>query len=334
VRGSATSPRSLAQVIGGLGRGQWRRGSRWRIGLCDLDLDRLELTPIGDGEPVVGPETLVDSGADLTADPWLARHDGAWWLFYEVAPGRRGRGEIHVSTSEDLRVWDHLGPALTADHHLSYPSLTVIDGTPRLVVESATDGAVRFFVPRAFPTAWDEGGTMLLGAPFADPTILNHGGTWWLFVEVSGGSHDRLHVYRCEHDDWRVWEPHPMNPICTDPARARPAGGVVQHSDGRLLRFGQDNAPDAEGRTVYGRRVMVSEITLLTETAYRETPLGPVRFAAATPAWASQRSHHVSVAVTSSGRHVAAVDGRGYPTLRQAFRGYRVRRATGTQGES
>jgi hypothetical protein len=317
-------------ALRGLLRGEWRRGSTWRIGLCHYDQAANTLAPMG-GAPAISPESLYPYRTGIAADPHLTRIGELWYLFYEVVPPQ-GHGEIFVSISDDLRDWRHLGPALQAEHHISYPSIVIVEGAPRLLVESSSIGEVRWYAPLDFPCRWEPGGTLLSGLPFADPTVFWHADRWWLFVEVSGGSHDQLHLYHTDDPVWSRWSPHPQNPVCTSPGWARPAGPPMRLSDGRLVRFGQDNARTSASETVYGKRVATVLITDLTPTTYAERFVDWVTFGSRPPSWATERCHHVCISHVD-GRLVAAVDGRGYPRLIDVA-AHELRRRSARRGTS
>jgi hypothetical protein len=306
------SLRGMRTLAVGALRGQWRRGSSWRVGLGTYDLE-FHVISVWDGPPILGRE-LREQPTTLAADPFLFRWEGRWYLFYESFPAGAS-GRISVSRSTDLCKWEHLGVVLDTDEHLSYPTVNIIGGEPRLIVESSSAGRVVFYRPVEFPTRWQRPTTMLSGEAFVDPTVFLHGGRWWLFTETSGGRHDRLMLYSTSEDTWERWDPHPANPISTDPRWARPAGPLVCRRDGTIVRFGQDN----EDPSVYGRRVAALVVEQLNTSEYRERFIRHVTFEHR-PGWASERSHHVCVAQLDDGSSIAAVDGRGYLTLLEAAR--------------
>jgi hypothetical protein len=304
------SLRGWRTVAGGALRGQWRRGSSWRVGLGSYDLDRHTISAWR-GPPILGRE-LRDHPTTFAADPFLFRWEDAWYLFYESFP-EAAAGRISVSRSTDLTDWVHLGTVIHTDEHLSYPTITVVRGEPRLVVESSSARRVGYYKPLEFPTRWEGPISMLSGEAYADPTLFRHSGRWWLFAETSGGRNDRLELYSTEDDGWARWDPHPASPISTDPGWARPAGPLVLRRDGSIIRFGQDNSDPG----VYGRRVAALEIDRLDASGYHERLVGHVRFEKR-PSWAAERSHHTCVVALDDGRSIVAVDGRGYLTLRDA----------------
>src|SRR5438874_1213590 len=62
----------------------------------------------------------------------------------------------------------------------------------------------------------------LLDAPAVDPTLLEHGGRWWLFCTLPGDD-ARLYVFHAAN--WHgPWVPHAGNPVKVDPSSSRAAG--------------------------------------------------------------------------------------------------------------
>jgi hypothetical protein len=59
------------------------------------------------------------------------------------------------------------------------------------------------------------------------------------------------------------WTPHPLNPIVTSINSARPAGSFIK-IDGKIIR------PSQNSGTTYGGKIVLNEITELTETTYSE----------------------------------------------------------------
>jgi hypothetical protein len=302
----------ILTLFSGLLAGQWRRGSAWRVGIFDYDPETGELQSLSHVQnPVILPEAPFEAATQFAADPFLFRRGDTWYLFYEAQPPG-GHGEIRAASSSDLVVWHPLGTVLRTDVHLSYPTVTMVSGHPRLVVESSADNCIRVYDPQEFPTRWIPGQVLLTGAAYADPTIVHHAGRWWIFAEVSGGEHNRLEAFWTESDEWSDWRPHPSNPLCTDNRFARPAGPMFHIASNRLFRLGQDCSSE------YGRRVALLEVLRLDEHGYEERFVRWLSVPRTARSWAGLRSHQVSIVHLDDGRWLAAVDGRGYLTLRKA----------------
>jgi hypothetical protein len=59
------------------------------------------------------------------------------------------------------------------------------------------------------------------------------------------------------------WTPHPLNPIITSIVSARPAGSFIKSGD-KIIR------PSQNSGLTYGNKIVLNEITELTETNYSE----------------------------------------------------------------
>jgi len=210
----------------------------------------------------------IPAGPDhFYADPFLLEVDGHHHLFVEDYAFSEGRAAI--STLE-LHPDGSVGPTtvvLKRPYHLSYP-FVFRDGDAFYMLPE-TKGSQRIELYRAtqFPTSW-ELAAVLTDFPAADPTILRHGGRYWLFVtRTLRGTNpwDELFLYHADRLEG-PWQPHPRNPIVSDARSARPAGRILDR-DGVLLRPAQDCSH------AYGWRIRWNRIEVLTETDYREVPL-------------------------------------------------------------
>ncbi|HET7026196.1 MAG TPA: hypothetical protein VFI28_00745, partial [Candidatus Limnocylindrales bacterium] len=87
-------------------------------------------------------------------------------------------------------------------------------------------------------------------------------------TDVGMAPWDELHLFSAPslNAEWRA---HPRNPVVADARRSRPAGRVLRIGD-RLVRPGQDCSRS------YGRRIVLSSITTLTETEYEERVIGTI----------------------------------------------------------
>ena len=287
----------------------WRRRENhreWSIGIFEGS-SPLELgDAAGVANPVLTAADVRDVSAEFVADPFLFRRDSRWYMFFEVAVGRRGtHGSIGLATSEDGRVWDYERIVLREAFHLSYPFVFETGGEIYMVPESSAAGAIRLYRARRFPEDWEFVRTLLEGR-LVDPTLFHHGGKWWMFTSTPGNDELRLHF---ADDLLGIWKEHPASPIIRGDRRiARPAGRVVTLPDGRLVRFAQDAVPD------YGTRVVAFEITRLDESGYEEAPVGRAPILGGSGSgWNMDRMHHLDAQRLGPGQWMACVDGRGQP---------------------
>lgn len=204
----------------------------------------------------------------IIADPFVVKHDGTHWLFYEHMLFDEGKGTIHVGrldpqtgTLRDARE------VLATPHHLSFPNVFQADGQWYMLPEQAKSGSVTLYRAEAFPWRWTQHRELLPGFPGIDPVLLRHDGKWWLFVTRDGGPcvDNNLHLYWSDSLDGE-FVAHPLNPIRTGLFGSRMAGAILRDGD-ELVRPGQD------GRGGYGAGLALYRIDELTATSYRESEL-------------------------------------------------------------
>lgn len=226
--------------------------------------------PIDPANPnPVGMQEIPCPAGHFYADPFLFRHQGQDWLFVEDYEYSRGKAGISV-----LRCGRD-GPAGTADPvldlpvHLSYPCVFEWEGHIYMIPETGAANRVSLFRARAFPHDWEFVGDLLSGRRAVDATMHQHGGRWYLFVNVDesgGGSLDELFLFHADTPRG-PFRPHPANPIVSDVQCARPGGRLFERH-GRLIRPSQDSARG------YGHSLVFNEVLELDDRHYAERVLG------------------------------------------------------------
>jgi hypothetical protein len=130
---------------------------------------------------------------------------------------------------------------------------------------------VQLFRARRFPFDWELQEVLLDGVRAYDPTLVEIGGRWWMFVNLAlegGSSWDELHLFHADRPQG-PWKAHPRNPIKSDARAARPAGRIFEHQ-GSLYRPGQDCAAG------YGRAVALHRIVRIDLREYVEIETGRI----------------------------------------------------------
>jgi hypothetical protein len=271
----------------------------WSIGVC-RGASPLQL---GTAERILTCDDVTDVAASAVADPFGIYVGGAWHLFFEVWNWRSNKGEIGHATSADGERWSYDRIVLAEPFHLSYPQVFASGGEIYMIPESFQAKAVRLYRASPFPSRWNHVGTLLEGRYLVDPSVFQHGGQWWMFVDTSPGeSHDTLRLYGAAFLAG-PWHEHPQSPVVTgDSSCARPGGRVVE-LEGRPVRFAQNCMPD------YGTDVRAFVIDNLTSTTYCERPTGPGPILGpAGSGWNAAGMHHID-AHDLGGEWLAFVDG-------------------------
>jgi hypothetical protein len=276
------------------------RPERWAIGIYSgVALE--DLTPHPPTQnPVLTAGDISDREADFVADPFMLRHEGTWFLFFEIVDAKSKTGIIGLAISTDLTQWQYQGVVLQEPFHLSYPYVFKHNDDFYMVPESHAAHSVRLYRATQFPSEWTLE-HVLLPKGYHDPTLFRHGDLWWMFVSEW---HDTLRLFFADTLDGS-WCEHPQSPIVhVNKQTARPAGRVVQDKD-YLVRFSQDCT------LMYGEQVYAFAITKLTRSEYRETELAPnpVLNPESRSSWSHLRMHHLDAHRMGDEGWVACVDG-------------------------
>jgi hypothetical protein len=209
----------------------------------------------------------------LWADPFLIRHNGQRWLFFEEQPLRSAPGHIAALALDSEGC--PFGPpriVLRKPWHLSYPFIWQADNRLLMIPESSANHSMSLYESDAPTGPWRHLTTLMEGRRWADPTVVEFDKRLWLFASSAGDRacpHDELWVYYADAIEG-PWRPHSLNPVKIDAGSSRPAGAMWVAPDGRLFRVAQDCS------TVYGGAVVLLRIDELTPDRFRETvvPLG------------------------------------------------------------
>ncbi|MGQ0523013.1 MAG: glucosamine inositolphosphorylceramide transferase family protein [Betaproteobacteria bacterium] len=200
------------------------------------------------------------------ADPFAVHRNGRYFIFFEDLPFASGKGHISMvevrrdgTTSPPVRV-------LERDYHLSYPFLMELGGQLYMVPETLQNRSVELYRCIDFPTRWRLERQLMRDARFADATLHQADGRWWMFVNIGfpgAEAYDELHLFHAERLEGH-WQAHPDNPVKSDARSARPAGKLFRRN-GILYRPAQICAP------LYGSGVSVNRVLHLSRHTYAES---------------------------------------------------------------
>lgn len=274
----------------------------WSIGIYAGESPyKLSPHPLA-ANPVLTGSHVTDVPAEFVADPFMARLNGTWHMFFEVMNQRTQRGEIGLAQSEDGLVWSYRQIVLAEPFHLSYPYVFEWAGEHYMIPETLGANAVRLYRATHFPTEWACLGALFEGT-FADPSIFYFEDHWWLFACSTPYRHDTLRLFR-SGSLTGSWTEHPASPIVEeDKLSARPGGRVLVTGHG-VTRFSQVCFPS------YGSQVRAFEIRELAGASYSEEehPHSPV-LKGSGRGWNAVGMHHVDPHLLSEGCWLACVDG-------------------------
>jgi hypothetical protein len=203
------------------------------------------------------------------ADPFGLVRDGSIHVFFEDFDQQTGIGSIcHVAIGPDGAVAEP-ETVLNPGVHASYPYVVEHDGRVFMLPETAAAGELVLYESHNFPYDWRPAATLLPGMPILDASVIEHAGKWWMFATRNDrGGDQSLHIWHAP-DLFGPWIPHSGNPVKTDARSARP-GGTPFVFEGRLYRPSQDDS------VVYGRRLVLNRVDVLTPRAFVERPVATI----------------------------------------------------------
>lgn len=227
--------------------------------------------------PSASLKTIIPPAGWDYADPFLYEHCGRHYIFFEAAISSHPRGEIWFVELDRNGNLSQPERALSRDYHLSYPFVFEWNGQTYLLPESSQNRSVEVYRATEFPRRWELAGVLLANVPAVDTTLFERNGKLWLFTSGIGGEDLKSSELSLFFSDslFGPWTSHPKNPIICDVRRARPAGRLF-YEEGDLIRPAQDCSE------CYGHAITLNRIEALSETDYREIPVGTIL-----PDWAA-----------------------------------------------
>jgi hypothetical protein len=208
---------------------------------------------------------LTPPSDGFIADPFLVQESGQFWLFYEQLLFSENRGTLWVANLDPKTgEMTKAAEVLRTEFHLSFPNVFNHNGQWYMLPEQARSGSTTLYRATEFPYHWEKYRDLLPGFPGIDPVLYFDEARWWLFV--THGEHpcneNNLHLFSAESLD-ELFQPHPENPIRSGLHGSRMAGPLFLRGR-QLIRMGQD------GRTGYGKGLVLNEISRLDTIAYSE----------------------------------------------------------------
>lgn len=249
-------------------RDELRRHEEWNIGVLYQPIEALLAE-----RPSLNVRWLPSpASGTFRADPFGYRTgDGRLNVLYEKYNYDHGRGEIARLRPRRDNFLKRSRTVLSNGSHLSYPFLLDVHGVRYVVPECAASGRVDAYITN------EDGSELVfdrtvLDEPLYDPTIVEHGGRWWLFGTKAPLTNVELHVYHATHP-LGPYTPHAQNPVKLDVRSARPGGTPFRH-EGQLYRPAQDSS------LTYGHRIAINRIVELSPDRFHEETVrvvGPIK---------------------------------------------------------
>jgi hypothetical protein len=235
----------------------------WNLGIVDQTVQ--DIVRHGIQRPIVW---FPGSSWRIFADPFCTiRPDGSILIVAErlnhwICKGEIWGAVVHSGDDPSKVRFKPFATGGFACAHLSYPFFIQDGSTQYVTMESYEAGAL--YLWRRDGQQWRYERT-LLERPAIDATIYRGDRYWWLFCTFADdGADERLHLFYSESllGDWIS---HPMNPVKSDRANARPAGALFL-VDGKLIRPAQDSS------VTYGGKLVLNHVLALSTEVFKEVP--------------------------------------------------------------
>jgi len=222
--------------------------------------------------PIEGFHLLPQKRFVTQADPFLYRHQGKTWLFYERQNLSDMKGTLWCVNLDDPAAKPQL--ALEEEFHLSYPQLFRYGKYTYMLPETRQAGEVRLYRCLQFPDKWEKVET-LFAFEAVDTTLLpvtlaalEKGGIegaedscrYYVFTYVE----NRLEIYLCDVEPDRFHITRKEKIFSSGASKlVRPGGAFVEEA-GRLYRSAQ-NCTD-----YYGQELLIMEVDALESGHFEE----------------------------------------------------------------
>jgi hypothetical protein len=200
------------------------------------------------------------------ADPFALEKNGRYYVFFEEVPFATRKGHIAMIEVDRSGRWSAPVKVLERDHHLSYPFVFEHEGALYMIPESSRNHSVELWRCVDFPGQWRLEKTLLAGVRLVDATLHRAGERWWMFANCAPGASKIFDDELCLFSADRLtgdWQPHPRNPVKSDPRSSRPAGRLFMR-DGLLYRPAQVCVPR------YGAGLAIHRVLRLSAQDYAE----------------------------------------------------------------
>ncbi|MCO0638251.1 hypothetical protein M8745_20155, partial [Lutimaribacter sp. EGI FJ00014] len=120
----------------------------------------------------------------IKADPFLFRHGGDCYVFYENYAVGDHKAHIAVGRLKGDGI-EPLGPAIESTSHLSFPFVFRNGKGIFMMPETHQEKRIEIWRCTDFPLKWELYATALDGYSAADSTLFRRKGKWWLLSNLS-----------------------------------------------------------------------------------------------------------------------------------------------------
>ena len=222
-------------------------------------------------EAIEDYKKIIPPKKNFWADPHVIKRNGSHFIFIEEYAYETSKGHLSVLEIDKNGKISKPVKILEKPYHLSYPFLFEYGDELYMIPESEQNETVDIYKCTEFPYKWEFYKHIFVGISAVDPTLVQHEGKWWMFLNKKDGNYlsfkDELYLYYTDSPFSDKWISHPQNPVVTDVRSARSAGKIYK-TQGHLIRPAQDCSVE------YGYRIRQQKIIKMNEEEYSEAEFG------------------------------------------------------------
>lgn len=193
------------------------------------------------------------------ADPFLFKHDGRTYVFFEMYDRWKERGLVGYREILGEDRFSDMKIALDCGHHLSYPNIFEYAGDIYFVPESYIANQIILYRAVSFPDKWEKCEVLVDDIVACDTTFINKD---YMITLANNSTNTKTEAILFKNNNGE-WEKTKNNPVDTDSAHARCGGKIFKHKN-KIIR------PAQNGIGGYGMGIVFREILLCSETEYKE----------------------------------------------------------------
>jgi len=230
----------------------------WKTGIAEAPVEKI----LSDGFPGTIHWMQSDDRECYYADPFVFETGGKVHILFENYSYRHAKAKISEVVLNEEYNFKISNGVFPGKFHRSYPFVIQVLGDIYCLPECCEGGSAVLYRYDNKASQWVEV-AVVVNEPLVDPSMFYYHGKWWLFCTKKGQyTNMNLFIYHAD-DITGPYTSHTGNPVKTDIRSSRSAGNIFE-VNGKIYRPSQDCSE------TYGGKIRLNEITVLSETEFRE----------------------------------------------------------------
>lgn len=229
------------------------------------------------------------------ADPFLAKQDGRYYLFFEMYDRLKRKGLLGCREISE-NGFGKMHVIYECDYHMSYPFIYNENNNYYIIPECGASGELMRLQCERFPFEWKKD-VVLLKDRLTDTTLFSKDGVDYLISQRIDDSYtfDRIDLFYAKNGTFCECS---SNPVKTDISSARCAGKVFEYKN-RNIRPSQDCGAS------YGEKLNFNVIGSISENSYCESNLCCVK---CSEIKLNRKNHFIGIHTYNKLDHIEVID--------------------------